>query len=217
MSIGSYPGCCRFFTGMSSGGTSSRLSESFRSGSDDGSNIRCMFHGGATSSLADGIICAFADDVRPSKIAAAGAGTVFRPDRRRAFAERDARAALHSRPAVKMQMHISSLVLYGKRPAPARPCRCIDLLPKNILSAHKGASLGVVQIVFSVAEHCVVRSEGLFLDCNASDAKKFSALQKNFHRIKTTLWRRVVAICIAASMPASNISRSQIICEIRQK
>src|SRR6266581_1989731 len=59
---------------MSSGGISSRLSGSVRSGSDDGSKIRCEFHGEANSPLVHGMACAFADDPRPSRIAAAGTG-----------------------------------------------------------------------------------------------------------------------------------------------
>jgi hypothetical protein len=89
MPTGSYPGCCRFFTGVSSGGTSSRLSGFGRFGIDDGSNIRCAFHGGVTSSAVDGITCAFAGDTSPSTIAAAGAGAILRPRRRSEIAERD--------------------------------------------------------------------------------------------------------------------------------
>jgi len=59
---------------MSSGGISSRLSGSVLSGSDDGSKIRCAFHGDANSPLAHGMACAFADDPRPSRIAATGPG-----------------------------------------------------------------------------------------------------------------------------------------------
>src|SRR6266702_6575832 len=88
MPIGSYPGCCLFFTGISSGGASSRLSGSVRFGSDDGSNIRCAFQGGATSSLVDGITCAIAGEARLIMIAAAGAGAILRPQRRNGFAER---------------------------------------------------------------------------------------------------------------------------------
>src|SRR5580692_4108715 len=89
MPTGSYPGCCLFFTGVSSGATSSRLAGSVRSGSDDGSNTRCAFQGGATSSLVDGITCAFAGDARPIMIAAAGAGAILKPHRRHEIAERE--------------------------------------------------------------------------------------------------------------------------------
>src|SRR5689334_16040455 len=59
---------------MSSGGTSSRLSGSVLSGSDDGSKIFCAFQGDANSPLVHGIAWACADDPRPRRIAAAGAG-----------------------------------------------------------------------------------------------------------------------------------------------
>jgi hypothetical protein len=48
----------------------------------------------------------------------------------------------------------------------------------------------VVHIVISVAEHCVINRKDFSPDCNASDEKKFSALQKNLHRKKSRLWRR---------------------------
>src|SRR5580700_5854155 len=89
MPIGSYPGCCRFFTGVSSGGTCSWLFGSVRIGSDDGVNICCAFHGAAISSLADGITWAFAGEARPIMIAAAGAGAILRPRRRNEVAERE--------------------------------------------------------------------------------------------------------------------------------
>src|SRR6185312_15153612 len=66
---------------MSSGGISSRLSGSVLSGSDDGSKIRCAFHGDANSPLAHGMACAFADDPRPSKIAATGMGSALKRHR----------------------------------------------------------------------------------------------------------------------------------------
>src|SRR6185503_1590038 len=59
---------------MSSGGISSRVSGSVLSGSDDGSKIFCAFHGEANSPLTHGMACAFADDPRPSRTAAAGTG-----------------------------------------------------------------------------------------------------------------------------------------------
>src|SRR5215212_4871132 len=60
---------------MSSGGISSRVSGSVLSGSDDGSKIFCAFHGEANSPLTHGMVCAFADDPRPSRMAATGAGS----------------------------------------------------------------------------------------------------------------------------------------------
>ena len=63
---------------MSSGGISSRLSGSVSSGGDDGSKIRCAFHGEANSPVVHGIACAFADDPRPSKIAATGPGKTLK-------------------------------------------------------------------------------------------------------------------------------------------
>src|SRR5438128_1654221 len=74
---------------MSSGGTSSRLSGSVLSGSDDGSKIFCAFQGEANSPLVHGMACAFADDPRPSRIAATGAGNRLRRPRPDARMERD--------------------------------------------------------------------------------------------------------------------------------
>src|SRR3979411_762314 len=74
---------------MSSGGTSSRLSGSVRSGSDEGSKIFCAFQGEANSPLVHGMACAFADDPRPSRIAAAGAGNRLKRPRPDARMERD--------------------------------------------------------------------------------------------------------------------------------
>jgi hypothetical protein len=49
----------------------------------------------------------------------------------------------------------------------------------------------VVHIVITITEHRAARSVRLFLDRNASDEKKFSALQKKSHCKKSRLWQRV--------------------------
>jgi hypothetical protein len=48
----------------------------------------------------------------------------------------------------------------------------------------------VVHIVITITEHRAARSVRLFLDRNASDEKKFSALQKKSHCKKSRLWQR---------------------------
>src|SRR3979411_3104312 len=123
MPTGSYPGCCRVFTGVSSGGTCSRLSGSARLGIDDGWNIRCAFHVGATSSLVDGTPCAFTGDTRPSTIAAAGAGAILRPHRRSEVVERDfpPRCSLASN-------HENANARFITCPLGSDRCRCVSMI-----------------------------------------------------------------------------------------
>jgi len=59
----------------------------------------------------------------------------------------------------------------------------------------------VVQIVISITAQ--VRSEGLFLNCNVSDEKKFSTLQNNLHRKETTLWQRLLLHVMSVQVRAT--------------
>src|SRR5258706_7395592 len=93
---------------------------------------------------------------------------------------------------MKMQKHISSLVLCGKQRHRNRRVDATIAAYKDIVSRLERRQLAVVQIVISITAHCEVRSEGLFLSCNVSDEKKFSALQNNLHRKETTLWQRLL-------------------------
>src|ERR1700694_198534 len=158
MPTGSYPGCCRFFTGVSSGGTCSRLSGSARLGIDDGWNIRCAFHGGATSSLVDGTPWAFTGDTRPSTIAAAGAGAILRPHRRSEVVERDfpRRCSLASN-------HENANARFITCPLGSDRRRCVSMIDhcpkKHREPLTEAPVLAVVHIVMST-ERCVVRLGG---------------------------------------------------------
>jgi hypothetical protein len=93
---------------------------------------------------------------------------------------------------MKTQMHISSLVLVEKRPSPELFNRVDTSIAaqKNIVSRlqRRQPRRGPHRH----QHHRTLRSQigTFFLGCNATDEKKFSALQKNLHCKKSTLWQR---------------------------
>jgi hypothetical protein len=85
--------------------------------------------------------------------------------------------AVQSRSTMKMQLHISSLVLCGKRPSAARINR-VDAsvaAQKNIVSPPRRQPR--CDPVLGIAEHCVSGRKATSF-CNVSDEKKFSASQE---------------------------------------
>lgn len=192
MPTGSYPGCCLLFTGISSGGISSRVSRSVRSGNEDGSKTRCAFHGGVSSSVVGGITCAFDGDARPSTSAVAGHCTflkraIFGPQRSCCVFERvvctrspiflnavNAKALITHRPSREalMSAENSEYSIVRRRPESHRAF------------AHKIVSVDSVHAANRPANDVsrCIRSCG-----STRSSRDCSALQKKSHRKETTL------------------------------
>ena len=118
---------------MSSGGISSRLSGSVRSGSDDGSKTRSAFHGEANSPVVQGIACALAaDEPRPSRIAATGPGRTPKLRRSCAFVEQS-RPGAPNRPGTELDPISHPSRELGRRRAFRTQC---SLLRKRSSTAH---------------------------------------------------------------------------------
>src|SRR5437773_1624330 len=182
MPIGSYPGCCLFFTGISSGGTSSRLSGSVRFGSADGSNIRCAFHGGATSSLLEGITCAFAGEARLIMVAAAGAAAIMRRHRRNAFAERENEHPPSITCPLGETTHVA--IVLGNDRCPKKHREPLTKVSAAMWSTSSSTSPEVAKSDRSAHSS----------NCNASGEKKFSALQ---NKICTAKRRHYGNACVS--------------------